>query len=146
MCSFVFYSILSREVILCKANGCKQEQKRTTEPGPRMNVFVAADMAAAIPTGCRIELRASEIGVVVATGCSAKLEMVSSLGMHTRSPISRICAELYGTATMRPLLMHTPPCLPRERIGRLALRRCMPDRWVQLTTCSLWHRASRRDG
>ena len=46
------------------------------------------------------------------------MEAASSLaseGMHTRSPISRICAELYGTAMIRPLLMHTPPCLPIEQ-------------------------------
>ena len=71
-------------------------------------------LVAAIGTGISIELRDCD---TVGAGCST-VEVVSSLaseGMHTRSPISRIVAELYGTATMRPLLMHTPPCLPPEQ-------------------------------
>ena len=71
-------------------------------------------LVAAIGTGISIELRDCD---TVGAGCST-VEVVSSLaseGMHTRSPISRIVAELYGTAMMRPLLMHAPLCLPPEQ-------------------------------
>ena len=80
----------------------------------RRNVCVRT-LAAATGTGISIELRDCDI---VKAGCSITVELVpfvASEGMHTRSPISRICAELYGTAKIRPLLMHTPPCLPPER-------------------------------
>ena len=76
-------------------------------------------LAAATGTGISIELMDCDI---VGAGCSITVEVVSSLasgGMHTRLPISRICAELYGTAKMRPLLMHTPPCLPPEQGSRV---------------------------
>ena len=82
-------------------------------PGSAIMKVCVAVAVAAIETGCSIEMRDSDIVVgATGTGCSTALDVVSSEGMHTRSPISRICAELYGTATMRPLLMHTPPCLP----------------------------------
>ena len=77
-----------------------------------MNVCVGP-LAAAIGTGISIELMDSDI----VGGGSSTVEVVSSLaseGMHTRSPISRMVAELYGTAISRPLLMHTPPCLPPD--------------------------------
>ena len=76
-------------------------------------------LAAATGTGISIELRDCDI---VGAGCSITVEVVSSLasgGMHTRLPISRICAELYGTAKIRPLLMHTPPCLPPKQDARV---------------------------
>ena len=71
-------------------------------------------LAAATGAGISIELRDCD---TVGAGCSIIVEVssLSSEGMHTRSPISRTCAELYGTAMMRPLLMHTPPCLPPEQ-------------------------------
>ena len=77
-----------------------------------MNVCVGP-LAAAIGTGISIELMDSDI----VGGGSSSVEAMSSLaseGMHTRSPISRMVAELYGTAISRPLLMHTPPCLPPD--------------------------------
>lgn len=79
----------------------------------RMNVCVGP-LVAAIGTGISIELMDSD---TVGGGCSSTVEVASSLaseGMHTRSPISRMVAELYGTAISRPLLMHTPPCLPPD--------------------------------
>ena len=82
-----------------------------------MNVCVGP-LAAAIGTGISIELMDSDI----VGGGSSTVEVVSSLaseGMHTRSPISRMVAELYGTAISRPLLMHTPPCLPPKQDARV---------------------------
>ena len=98
-----------------------------------MNVCVGP-LAAAIGTGISIELMDSDI----VGGGSSSVEAVSSLaseGMHTRSPISRMVAELYGTAISRPLLMHTPPCLPTDEGSgqRESLRyghRIHANRWL----------------